>query len=135
MTAGVPRVEGLMGRAALLLQGAGVASEWLRHGNLTIEQKAVLAEGGTRFLATIASGDIPPQAAYEARLDACRGCPSKVVAAAREGVAESSWCGRPFEDRTGEDNPTCGCLIVLKAACAGEDCPQKRWPKIFCETA
>lgn len=125
----VPRVDGLIGRARLLMQGADVAAEWLAHGNLDIEQRAVMAEGGKAFLSAIAKGQVVGQREYELRLSTCRDCPSKTVGSARPGVAESSWCGKPLTpDLENETRPTCGCLIVLRAACSEKDCPQNKWP-------
>ena len=123
----LPSVRGMMGRAKLLLQGADIAAEWIAHGELTPEQRAVMVEGGASFLGAIASGDIVSQADYESRINTCAACPSKVVASVRDGVAVSSWCGKPLTPNTESESPTCGCVVVLKCAVGSESCPQGKW--------
>jgi hypothetical protein len=79
--------------------------------------------GASTFLAAVASGDVAPQPAVEARRAICRVCPRMVVKVAPGAVADSSWCGEPLQVTAS----TCGCLVAAKTLVASEKCPQNKW--------
>lgn len=103
-----------------------VLARWAT-GGLGAEQQAVAAEGARRFWDALATGDIAEDATYEVRIATCKGCGSKRDVAAPGMKETSSWCGMPFENRMGDESPTCGCLLGVKCLVGSEKCPQRKW--------
>lgn len=87
-------------------------------------------KGGAKFAVAIASGDIASTSDMAARLDSCHDCPHYTVKVAPGAIAESAWCGEPFQ----ETQHTCGCLLGGKTMVASESCPSGRWGPVVCVT-
>lgn len=98
----------------------------------------VARRGAAKYRKAIANGDVaePDQAAE--RASQCALCTSmRLVNPTMILDDPSMYCGAPFEERLGDNPPTCGCLVGVsvqgkplpggKALVASEQCPQGRW--------
>lgn len=72
--------------------------------------------GASKYAAAVASGDIADGEAQRLRIARCRTCPSLRVHSVPLIGAWSGFCGPPFVDRTGEAEPSCGCLVASAPA-------------------
>lgn len=108
--------------------------------------------GAAKYTAAVAAGDIADEDAQRLRIARCRTCPTARIHSVPLTGAWAAFCGPPFVDRTGEPEPSCGCLVAAapaqptdgdpatirlrvlaalqpagKACVASEACPQGRW--------
>lgn len=126
-----PQVETLKDRASLILTGKKAMFDlWKAKGHLTMEEWIVAGAGAARYLKAISNDQVVTQAEYEEGVKICLECDSMVREVGPGDKAPSNWCGPPLVDRLNEEEPTCGCLVLLKRACATKDglCPQKKNP-------
>lgn len=115
-------------RAARL--GASEIARRAAAGTLSPEARTLAMKGAERFLEAIAAGDIVNAEQHTARLRRCATCDSRVDEAAPGAWGASSWCGPALVDRLDQEDPTCGCLVIVKALVGSESCPQKRYTAI-----
>jgi hypothetical protein len=83
--------------------------------------RAILVEGAKRYIHAIAAGDAAEDGEIERRTKICARCPSSTI------DDFERYCGPKFVDLTHESTPTCGCMVIAKAAVGSERCPQGRW--------
>lgn len=127
-----PRVDTLKDRMALLaLGGKKVAGQWREKG-FSMEEAIVAGKGAMRFANALRSGQVVTQAEYEEGVKICLQCPDMTRSTVDGDAGQSNWCGPALKPHTDEDGKlrTCGCLVLLKRACATADglCPQDKNP-------
>lgn len=70
--------------------------------------------------------DVSPEDVYKERLNTCGNCPGK-HAIYRNGALYS--CGPMLKSMTDNNEPTCGCILSIKAKDTKEKCPMGYWKR------
>lgn len=126
-----------MNAIAMIAAGVDTLVRRVLSGDMPKEDWWCAMKGASRFLASIASGDVAPEPAATERAEVCVKCPSvtkeRIVVM---GLAvDKLYCG--LASHATIDPPTCGCLVGCtidgkvypgaKTRVGTARCPQGKW--------
>jgi len=106
-------------------------------GELAPANLWLAVEGGSRYAAAVARGDLATTPVAAARAARCSACPVRTERPMRAGGGSVGYCGEPFTERMESAVRSCGCLVTLsvegetvaagKTVVESEKCPNGFW--------